>query len=338
MNHEVDLGVYKIRTDLLIDEVNDINKTIINQENREENGININITTVKKDTDIKRKGIYTTITFEDITDINNYKNVERVFTNELKRIIDSLNLNDDYKTIVIGLGNRNSTPDSLGVKVCDNIITTRHIALLDELGDDYRIVSSFTPNVMGNTGIEAQDIIKGLIKEIEIDLIIVIDALASSKIDRLNKTIQLTDSGISPGSGVGNHRKELSKEILGIPVIAIGIPTVVDASIIVTDTINLLIKKIEYMKNNDSKEKLKVKEQVNYLKEKRNILNKEEKNNLLGLIGNLKEEELKSLIDEILTPVGYNMMVTPKEIDFIIEKLSLLISKGINNTIHNIKI
>lgn len=338
MKHEVDLGVYKIRTDLLIDEVNDINKTIINQENREENGININITTVKKDTDIKRKGIYTTITFEDITDINNYKNVERVFTNELKRIIDSLNLNDDYKTIVIGLGNRNSTPDSLGVKVCDNIITTRHIALLDELGDDYRIVSSFTPNVMGNTGIEAQDIIKGLIKEIEIDLIIVIDALASSKIDRLNKTIQLTDSGISPGSGVGNHRKELSKEILGIPVIAIGIPTVVDASIIVTDTINLLIKKIEYMKNNDSKEKLKVKEQVNYLKEKRNILNKEEKNNLLGLIGNLKEEELKSLIDEILTPVGYNMMVTPKEIDFIIEKLSLLISKGINNTIHNIKI
>lgn len=338
MKHEVDLSIYKIRTDLLIDEVNDISKTIVEQKNRIENDININTTIVKEDTDIKRKGIYTTISFEDITDINNYKNVEKVFKEELSRIINNINLNKDYKTLIIGLGNRNSTPDSLGVKVCDNIITTRHIALLSELGEEYRIVSSFTPDVMGNTGIEAQDIIKGLIKEIEFDLIIVVDALASSNIERLNKTIQLTDSGISPGSGVGNYRKELSKEVLGIPVIAIGVPTVVDASTIVTDTFNLLIKKLEYMKNNDSKEKLKVKEQVNYLKEKRNKLNKEEKNNLLGLLGNLKEEELKILIDEILTPVGYNMMVTPKEIDFIIDKLSLLISKGINTTIHNIKI
>ena len=338
MKHEVDLSIYKIRTDLLIDEVNDISKTIVEQQNRIENDININTTIVKEDTDIKRKGIYTTISFEDITDINNYKNVEKVFKEELSRIINNINLNKDYKTLIIGLGNRNSTPDSLGVKVCDNIITTRHIALLSELGEEYRIVSSFTPDVMGNTGIEAQDIIKGLIKEVEFDLIIVVDALASSNIERLNKTIQLTDSGISPGSGVGNYRKELSKEVLGIPVIAIGVPTVVDASTIVTDTFNLLIKKLEYMKNNDSKEKLKVKEQVNYLKEKRNKLNKEEKNNLLGLLGNLKEEELKILIDEILTPVGYNMMVTPKEIDFIIDKLSLLISKGINTTIHNIKI
>ena len=338
MKHEVDLSIYKIRTDLLIDEVNDISKTIVEQQNRIENDININTTIVKEDTDIKRKGIYTTISFEDITDINNYKNVEKVFKEELSRIINNINLNKDYKTLIIGLGNRNSTPDSLGVKVCDNIITTRHIALLSELGEEYRIVSSFTPDVMGNTGIEAQDIIKGLIKEIEFDLIIVVDALASSNIERLNKTIQLTDSGISPGSGVGNYRKELSKEVLGIPVIAIGVPTVVDASTIVTDTFNLLIKKLEYMKNNDSKEKLKVKEQVNYLKEKRNKLNKEEKNNLLGLLGNLKEEELKILINEILTPVGYNMMVTPKEIDFIIDKLSLLISKGINTTIHNIKI
>ena len=245
MKHEVDLNKYKIRTDLLIDEVNDINNQIIEQHNKQIDNISINITTVKKDIEDKQKGIYTTISFNDITDINNYKNVEKIFKEELSRIINNLKLKDNYKTLVIGLGNRNSTPDSLGVKTCENIITTRHIALLDELSDEYKIVSSFTPDVMGNTGIEAQDVIKGIIKQIDIDLIIVIDALASSKIERLNKTIQLTDTGIKPGSGVGNCRKELSKRIFNIPVIAIGVPTVVDASTIVTDTFNLLIKKTD---------------------------------------------------------------------------------------------
>lgn len=336
MKHEVDLSNYKLRTDLLIDEVNELKKEIIQTEERQVDDININITKVKKDNDIRKKGIYTTITFTDITDHQNFNKVNEVFQSELKRIIDNLQLKQDFKTLVIGLGNRNSTPDSLGVKVCDNIIVTRHIAELNSLGNKYHNVASFTPNVMGNTGIEAQDIIKGLINEINIDLIIVIDALASSKIERVNKTIQLTDTGIYPGSGVGNYRKEISKEVFSIPVVAIGVPTVVDAVTIVTDTMDLLIKKIEYMKNDNPKEKLKAKDKVNYLNEQRQKLNQTEKNNLLGLIGNLNEEELKSFISEILTPIGYNMMVTPKEIDFLIEKLSLLISKGINNTLHEI--
>ena len=334
MNHEIDLKNYKLRTDLLIDEVDTFEKKYIETSENNFDDISINSTKVLEDNDIKQKGIYTTISFKDVTDRDNFEKVEKVFESELNKIISNLNLKKDYKTLVIGLGNRNSTPDSLGVKVCDNIIVTRHLYELNEASDTYKNVASFTPNVMGNTGIEAQDIVRGIIKEMDLDLIIVIDALASSKIERVNKTIQLTDTGISPGSGVGNYRKEISKKVLDVPVIAIGVPTVVDSAIIVSDTIDLLVKKIEYMKNTNPKEKLKPRDKVNYLKEKREELNKEEKINLLGLIGELSNDDLKSLIYDVLTPIDYNMMVTPKEIDFVIEKLALLISKGINNVIH----
>ena len=336
MKHEVNLNKYQLRTDLLIDDFNDLNDEIVDVIEKEYKDIKVNITKVKQDNDIRKKGTYTTISFEDITDHNNYENVKHILQEELKNIIKDLNIKDDYKTLVIGLGNRNSTPDSLGVKVSENILVTRYISELKELSHEYRVVSSFAPNVMGNTGIEAQSIIKGIIKEVDFDLLIVIDSLASSKIERVNKTIQITNTGIYPGSGVGNHRKEISQATLGLPVIALGVPTVVDATTIVTDTINLLIKKIEYMKNNNSKEKLKAKDKVNYLKEERIKLNNQERNKLLGLLGELSNEDLKSCISEVLTPVGYNMMVTPKEIDFIIDKLSFLISQAINNTIHKI--
>ena len=336
MKHKVDLSMYGIRTDLLIDEVDTLKSEYIETEDKNIGDININITKVKTDNEIKKKGTYITISFEDVTDHDNFIKVEKVFEEELKNLIKNLNLKEDYKALVIGLGNRNSTPDSLGVKVCDNIIVTRHLYEINELGKEYHSVAAISPNVMGNTGIEAKDVVKGITDKIKVDLVIVIDALASSKIERVNKTIQLTDTGISPGSGIGNHRKEISSQTLNVPVIAIGVPTVVDAVTIVTDTIDLLIKKIEYMKNNNPKEKLKAKDKINYLKEKREELNNEEKNNLLGLVGELSEDDLKSLISEVLTPIGYNMMVTPKEIDFIIEKLSLLISKGINNSIHEI--
>lgn len=338
MNGEVDLSSYSIRTDLLIDEVDNFEKEKIKVIEETIDDIIINTTTVLVDNEIRKKGTYTTISFADITDRDNFNKVERVFENELKKIVDNLHLKDNYKTLVIGLGNRNSTPDSLGVKVCDNIIVTRHLYELGEASGEYSNMASFTPNVMGNTGIEASDVISGIIEKIDVDLIIVVDALASSKIERVNKTIQLTDTGISPGSGVGNSRKEISSQTVNIPVVAIGIPTVVDATIIVSDTIDLLVKKIEYMKNNSPKEKLKSKDKVNYLKEQREKLNDEEKSTLLGLVGQLSNADLKSLIGDVLAPVGYNMMVTPKEIDFVIEKLALIISKGINNFVHKIKI
>lgn len=338
MSKEIDLSKYNLRTDLIIDEVNSIKKDYIEIKECDKDGIIINKTKVKEDNEVKNKGTYITISFEDVTDRNNFKKVQKIFEEELRYIIKDLNLQKDYKTLVVGLGNRNSTPDSLGVKVSESIIVTRHLFELNEVSKEYNNVASFTPNVMGNTGIEAVDVIKGIINEIDIDLVIVVDALASSKIERVNKTIQLTNSGINPGSGVGNYRKEISENTLGTKVIAIGIPTVVDAATIATDTINLLIKKVEYMKNNNPKEKLKAKDKVNYLKETRQSLNEIEKNNLLGLIGTLSDEDLKSLIIEVLSPIDYNMMVTPKEVDFIIDKLSLLISKSINNVLHNIKI
>ena len=337
MDKEIDLQNYSIRTDLLIDAVENFENATIKVNERQEGDIVINETEVLKDNDIKKKGKYITISFNDVTDHNNFLKVQNVFTREIKKIITSLNLKQDYKTLVVGLGNRNSTPDSLGVKVCDNVIVTRHLFALEEASSNYGNVAVFTPNVMGNTGIEAEEIIKGIIKMIDVDLLVVVDALASSNIERVNKTIQITDTGISPGSGVGNYRKEISKDALGIPVIAIGVPTVVDATTIVTDTINLLIQKIAYLKNDDPKEKLKPRDKVDFLKEKRISLNDEEKSNLLGLVGNLSMEDLKSLINEVLTPIGYNMMVTPKEIDFVIEKIALLISKGINNVMHNLE-
>ena len=145
----------------------------------------------------------------------------------------------------------------------------------------------------------------------------------------------MTNTGISPGSGVGNHRKEISMETIGIPVVAIGVPTVVDAVTIVSDTINYMHKHFSYTKNNinNPMNKLIVKGQVNYLK--RDIkVNNEDKSTLLGLIGTLNEAEIKSLLLEVLSPIGYNLMVTPKEVDFVIEKLADIIGNGLNDALH----
>ena len=186
---------------------------------------------------------------------------------------------------------------------------------------------------MGETGIETSDLIKEITQSIKPDFIIVIDALASSSVERVNKTIQITDSGINPGSGIGNKRKEISKDILKVPVIAIGVPTVVDAASIVNDTIKYMYYNFAYQKENYNNPKNKLSFNVNYLKYSYKI-KKEDKKKLLGIVGSLTEEETKSLIYEILNPIGYNLMVTPKEEDFIIEKLSELISEGINNALH----
>jgi len=334
MNHEIDLSKYSIRTDLLIDRVDELEKNNYIVENETNDEIKINRIHVKNP---QRKGEYQenyiTISFEDITDHQNFTKVLESFQKELQLMLSALKLKDDYRVLVVGLGNRNSTPDSLGVKACDGILVTRHLFELNEASNAYRSVATFTPNVMGNTGIEGLDILKGLTQEVSFDLIIVIDALASSKVERLNKTIQITDTGIAPGSGIGNFRQEINQTNLKIPVIAIGIPTVVDATTIVSDTLSFLVKKIGYLKKSNPKQKLKPINRVNYLKEDLEELNTTEKNNLLGLLGSLNDEDLKDLIDEVLTPIGYNMMVTPKEIDFLIEKLALLISKGINQTL-----
>jgi spore protease len=188
---------------------------------------------------------------------------------------------------------------------------------------------------MGQTGIETSELIIGIVKEVKPDFIIIVDALASSSLSRINRTIQMTDSGIHPGSGVGNARKEISYDLLKVPVIAVGIPTVVDAVTIVSDTINLMQKQMAYNKENINNpvNRLVTPSMVDYTKDDHS-LTMTEKQNLMGIIGTLEDQEIRQLIYEVLSPVGYNLMVTPKEVDFLIEKLSDIVAGGINNALH----
>lgn len=338
MNHEIDLKNYQIRTDLAIDLIDNSNKHKgIKQTNYEKNGIKVTDVFLEDNNSLgKKRGNYITIEFNDITDTQNRKYVEEILIDEIKKMLKKLNIKGYDSCLIIGLGNEKSTPDSLGPLTIDNIIVTNHLYLLSQLDSSFRRVSALNPGVMGQTGIDTSDIILSVVNSLKPDFIITIDALASQSIERVNKTIQMTDTGIHPGSGIGNQRKEISQEVIKIPVLAIGVPTVVDASVIVADTINYMYKHYvfnkEYTKNPKSKLTFN---NINYLNKEINISN-EDKKNLLGLIGMLSDEEIKELIYEVLTPIGYNLMVTPKEVDFVIDKLSLLISNSLNNSLHKL--
>lgn len=338
MSHEINLEKYELRTDLVDEVIENKKINTIKTDIEEIDNIKVqNIYLDKENSKLinKKVGNYTTIMFDDITDYDNKEKVKNVFTNELKKIIENLNLKENISALVIGLGNDKSTPDSLGPLSVNNIVVTNHLYMLDQLEDGFIPTSAFIPNVTGVTGIETSNLIKSVVKTVKPSVLIVIDSLASSSIDRVNKTIQITDTGIHPGSGVGNSRKEISFETIGIPVIAIGVPTVVDATVIVSDTINYMQKHYAFNKKfqNNPMSKLTISSNVNYLKTDINI-SLEDKKELLGLLGNFNDEEIRELIFEVLNPIGYNLMVTPKEIDFIIEKLSDIIGNGINRALH----
>ena len=337
MGHEIDLNKYNIRTDLVLD-------SIIGNENnishKVDNYGDISVNTVYIDDNNgklinKKIGKYVTILFDDVTDSGNRKKVTEVFSDELNKILSNY---DKKSVLVVGLGNEKSTPDSLGPNVIDDILVTRHLFLLGEDVDkDTLMVSKISPGVMADTGIETFDIVKSIVNDIKPSIILVVDALAASTIGRVNKSIQITDTGIHPGSGIGNMRKEISSDTIGIPVIAIGVPTVVGSSIIVYDTINYLFKHISYIKDNEYKNKL-VFNRYNYIDKIRNKdLSNEEKKEVMGLMGELSDNDRISLIDEVLNSLNYNFIVTPKEIDFQIDKLSQVISNGINNILCSIK-
>lgn len=338
MNHEIDLKNYQIRTDLaidLIDENNNLNG--VKQTYYENNDIKVTDVYLNEKNSLgKKRGNYITIEFNDITDTQNRKYVEEVLIDEIKKMLKKMNIKENDSCLIVGLGNEKSTPDSLGPLTINNIIVTNHLYLLNQLDSSFRRVAALNPGVMGQTGIDTSDIILSVVNSLKPDFIITIDALASQSIERVNKTIQMTDTGIHPGSGIGNQRKEISKEVIKIPVLSIGVPTVVDASVIVADTINYMYKHYvfnkEYTKNPKSKFTFN---NINYLNKKINI-SSEDKKNLLGLIGMLSDEEVKELIYEVLTPIGYNLMVTPKEVDFVMDKLSLLISNSLNNSLHKL--
>ena len=227
-----------------------------------------------------------------------------VVSRNLKELI-SKHVSEKEDILVVGLGNEYVTPDSLGPKVISEIDVTRHILtyMPEYLDENTRPVSAISPGVLGTTGIETLEILKGIVDNIKPKLIIVIDALASRSIERISSSIQIADTGIVPGAGVGNTRKELSSKTLGVPVIALGIPTVVETAVLVNDTLDLFIEKLQNeAKSND-------------------YLNK------------LKEEDNYEEIKEALIPNDYNFIVTPKEIDDLIESMKDVISRGINDAL-----
>lgn len=338
MGHNIDLSNYKIRTDLAIEAIDNKKINGITSKEFVLDGIKITEVTVNEEASKiinKKKGNYITIEFEDITDYENGKKVEKRLGHELIKLINKLKINKDASCLIVGLGNSKSTPDSLGPLTISNILVTNHLFELGEVTDGYRKVSVLIPGVMGQTGLETSEIISSIVDKFKPDFLIAIDALASQSIERVNKTIQMTDTGIHPGSGIGNSRKEISFETLNIPCIAIGVPTVVDAITIVSDTINYMHKHYTYSKLNINNPINKLMAySPNYLKEKI-TLNKKDKETLLGIVGTLEDSEIKQLLFEVLTPIGFNLMVTPKEVDFLIEKLSLIIGNGINKALHN---
>lgn len=322
--HKIDTKNLNIRTDLVIEQ-----DTFTPTTKETINNVNI-IKTIDKD------NVYITLEFDDITDYEERENVGNVLENEIKKLLVHENIKDTDEVLIVGLGNRMSTPDALGPKTIDDIVITRHLYELNlDVKKGMRSVSALSFGVLGSTGIETTDIIKGVIEKIKPKLLIAIDSLCARNVERLNKTIQLTNTGIHPGSGIGNYRKELTKKSLSIPVIALGVPTVVTSSTIVSDTIDYLFMHINYIKNNYETNKLVVKRFNNYLnKIKENKIDQKEKEYLGGILGTLSDQDKYNLINEVLNSINYNLIVTPKEVDFLIEKLSNVISSSLNNALH----
>lgn len=178
-------------------------------------------------------GTYITLEHSNMLLPENAEIITKILVNELKKLISN-----KKSILIVGLGNKNISPDAIGPLVADRIIATRHFKgpLADELGlSQLNSVSVIAPGVLGQTGIEAFEIIQSVSKKINPDVIMAIDALAAKSVNRLGTTIQITDTGISPGSGVQNKRAEISKNTLNIPVIALGIPTVVDMETIISE-------------------------------------------------------------------------------------------------------
>ncbi|MBP3038929.1 GPR endopeptidase [Bacillaceae bacterium Marseille-Q3522] len=349
----IDLSKYTVRTDLAIE----ARELVLDQQNiskiegvilkeREEEGIKLSFVEVTKAGEEaigKKMGHYLTFEMEGIRqqDTEMQKIVERVFAKEMNRFLQHMGLNEQASCLIVGLGNWNVTPDALGPKTCENLLITRHLFELqpENVEDGYRPVSALAPGVMGITGIETGDIIKSVVESIKPDFVIVIDALASRSIERVNTTIQVSDTGIHPGSGVGNKRKELSKDTLGIPVIALGIPTVVDAVTITSDTIDFILKHFgrELTEGNRPSRSL-IPSGLTFGKKKKltenDLPEEEQRKTFLGIVGTLPEEEKRKLIYEVLAPLGHNLMVTPKEIDVFIEDMANLLANGLNAALH----
>lgn len=260
---------------------------------------------------IMNKGIGKYITLEsNLMKFDDDESREDVINYLKDELIEILGNDKTKKTLVIGLGNWNITSDALGPKTVSKTLVTRHIFknYNKDYDDDFTEVAGLSPGVMGVTGIETSEIVKSIVDRIKPDRVIAIDALASRKMERVNTTIQISTAGIAPGGGVGNKRKALNKEYLGVDVIAIGVPTVVDAATLTSDVLDMAID---------------------------NLINQSyAEGDFYSMLKQLKEEEKYNLIKESLDPYDKNLIVTPKDIDDTIENLSIIISEGLNRSLH----
>ncbi len=313
--YNINKKTFNFRTDLAVERTNIYRKA---NKLEEINGIETEEKKVDKDISVsrvkitnengeqaigKKKGVYITIDIKQLRSADDeiiQKGAETLSI-ELKELINKhVQSKDDI--MVVGLGNIYVTPDSLGPKVINEIDVTRHIIkyLPQYIDENARPVTAISPGVLGTTGIETYEILKGIVDNIKPKLLIVIDALSSRSIERISSTIQLSDTGIVPGAGVGNTRAEISESTLGVPVIAMGIPTVVESAVLVNDCLDLLIQKLQ----------------------------DEAKSNVF--LNELKEQDNYETIKDTLNPLEYNMIVTPKEIDDLIENMKDVVARGIN--------
>lgn len=295
--------MFEIRTDLAVEtsekrpDGKEISGLLVEKEKR---GEDITITKVRIETQKaaktmgKPRGTYISIEADQMMEEDNdyHREISEIFSEQLKNFLPKQY--QKKKILVIGLGNREVTPDALGPKVIDQLFITRH--LLEEFGkymvelEECCSISGIVPGVMAQTGMETVEILQGVVAQTKPDIVIAVDALAARSIKRLNRTIQITDTGIIPGSGVGNYRNAITKEHLGIPVIAVGIPTVVDAATIVADFCT-------------------------------------------GLMENKQElEEVEETVRGMIPPKLNAMYVTSKDIDEAVNRLSYTISEGLNMT------
>jgi spore protease len=310
-----DLSAYSIRTDLAIEAHQAHGKEIpgVKVETREEDGITISRVKVETlagaKTLGKMPGYYVTLEVPGLRqkDPELQERVTTHFIEEFSAFIH--HYSKKALVLVVGLGNWNVTPDALGPLVVENLFVSRHLFthMPHLVEEGYRPVAAVSPGVLGITGIETSEIVQGIVEKVKPSLVIAIDALATRSLDRVNTTIQISDTGINPGSGVGNRRKGLTADTLGVPVIAIGVPTVVAAAEIARNAIDLLIKRLDGdVPGND----------------------------VGKLLRQFDETQMRQLLQELLEPYGNNLMVTPKEVDEFVEDIANVVANGLNAALH----
>ncbi|MEF2964767.1 GPR endopeptidase [Paenibacillus sp. M1] len=322
----LDLRNYSVRTDLAV-ESKELAETAyggpvpgLNEQVEEQDGIKITRLDITDEAASRRigkmLGHYITIEVPGLRsqDSDLQEKVSAAFAKEFGAFLSKIGIAEGAKVLIVGLGNWNVTPDALGPLVVENVLVTRHFFELapDQVSPGYREVSAVAPGVLGVTGIESSEVVQGIVDRTKPDLIIAIDALAARSLERVNTTVQIADIGIHPGSGIGNKRRGLTQEILGVPCIAIGVPTVCYASTIVNNVFDLMKRHFD---EETGQEQGQTKQ-------------------ILGLMTELSENERLGLVKEVLQPLGHDLIVTPKEIDEFIEDIANVIASGLNLALH----